>query len=130
MNVPLVIILLVILLISNSNVEARDDPCVSDERVVGICFDIHARLRLNANMRLYLWPIGTNRLLAVSYMSDVPEADPVLPSNLVDVMNSDKEVFGDFRVCPFTKEDPGKIQIICVESAENLVLKNRKVFAR
>lgn len=123
-------ITLLIIFLIHISAEASDDLCASDERVIGICFDIHARLRLNANMRLYLWPIGTNRLLAVSYMSDVPVADPALPYDLVDVINYDKEVFGDFRVCPFTKEESGKMQIICIESADNLVLKNRKVFTR
>src|SRR5579862_7835791 len=81
--------------------------CESDKRVVAACYDVHARLRINANMRMYLWPIGTKRLLAIHYASDEPRADPPLPPDLAKAIDLDHDVFADFRVCPFTPDRPG-----------------------
>jgi len=94
--------------------------CATDNRVVAACYDVHGRLRINANMRMYLWPIGTKRLLAVHYAADEPRADPALPPDLAKAIDLDHDVFGDFRVCPFTLERPGRMRIVCVDSATHL----------
>src|SRR5215469_1445078 len=41
-------------------------PCKQDPRIIQQCFAVHGRLSVHANMRPYLWPIGTNRLLGVA----------------------------------------------------------------
>jgi hypothetical protein len=33
------------------------------------------------------------------------------------------EATGDFEVCPFTEERAGEMQMVCVESAENVTYK-------
>src|SRR5215469_16785151 len=34
-------------------------PCKQDPRIIQRCFAVHGRLSVHANMRPYLWPIGT-----------------------------------------------------------------------
>lgn len=47
--------------------------------------------------------------------------DDILPGSLGLHMNGfDDEAFGDFYLCPFTRERPGAMQFACVESAKNL----------
>ena len=35
------------------------------------------------------------------------------------------EIYGDFNVCPFTKQKPGHMQMVCIESAAHPVAKQR-----
>ncbi len=98
-----------------------DSSCATDKRAVAPCYQVHGRLRVRWNLRLYLWPVGTKRLLAVHYAPDAPQPDPPLPPNLAKVMDPDHDVFGDFRVCPFTPEKAGKMRIVCIDSASHLI---------
>ena len=94
--------------------------CKTDPRVIGDCFKIHGRASIwNGNPTLRIWRIGTNRILGVR------EGAPV-PQNLKESFGSPwNEVYGDFLVCPFTESRPGWMQIVCVDLAENLFVKQR-----
>lgn len=94
--------------------------CKADARVIGDCFPVHGRASMwNGNPTLRIWKIGSKRMLGVR------EAAPV-PQNLKDEFDSFwTEVFGDFLVCPFTPSRPGRMQIVCVESAHHLVTRRR-----
>ena len=105
----------------NAATSALGGACATDKRVVAPCYQVHGRLSVCANMRLYLWPVGTQRLLAVSYAPDAPRADPPMPPNLAQAIGLDVDVFGDFRVCPFTPERPDKLRIVCIDSASHLI---------
>ena len=100
--------------------------CAGDARVVEACFDVHGRLRIDANLRMHLWPIGTRRLLAVHYRRDAPEPDPPLPGNVAKALGLDNELFGDFRICPFTPDRPGRMRIVCIDEASNLSVRPLK----
>jgi len=39
---------------------------------------------------------------------------------IAKAIDLDHDVFGDFRVCPFTPERPGRMPIVCVDSAAHL----------
>jgi hypothetical protein len=67
-----------------------------------------------------IWRVGTDRILGV-----VPAEDEIIPKGLRKALDEGgqwPEVFGDFEVCPFTKEKPGEMQMVCVESASRLVI--------
>jgi hypothetical protein len=115
---------IIVLTICASTVRASD--CSSDKRVIAACYDLHGQLRIHANMRLYLWATGAKRLFAVSYRPDAPEADPPLPSNIAKLIYSDRNIFGDFNICPLTPQEQGKMQIICINSASHVTTHNRK----
>lgn len=111
-------------LLAASSSIAAENLCESDKRVVASCFDVHGRLRINANLRLYLWPVGTDRMLTIHYANDRGEADPPLPASVAAVMKPGADIFADYRVCPFTKSEPGKRQTVCVASASRIVIRS------
>ncbi len=106
-----------------SSAIAAENLCESDKRVVASCFDVHGRLRINANLRMYMWPVGTDRMLTVRYASDRAESDPPLPANVAEIMKPGTDIFADYRVCPLTKYEPGKRQTVCVSSASRIVVR-------
>jgi hypothetical protein len=67
-----------------------------------------------------MWHIGTDRVLGV-----LPSENEIIPINLskaLETAGQYPEVYGDFEVCPFTKEKPETMQMVCVESANHLVV--------
>lgn len=125
---PLVLALMVALL----DTKARGDgvvpvrPCRSDPRVVGDCFPVRGRLHFaNGNPALRMWIVGTKRLLGVR-----DDEDLIVPANLAKCLVPDsgdafeRTTFGDFVVCPFTADRPGRMRMVCIESAANLVIQD------
>ena len=100
--------------------------CKNNTHLVGQCFRLHGRAFFsNGTPSLRIWHVGTNRILGVT---DRPQADdaenPIAPANLLNALGGfDHFVFGDFEACPFTPKRQGHMQMICVERAENLVIK-------
>jgi hypothetical protein len=87
---------------------------------VGKCFVIHGRVMYtNGTPSLRIWRVGSKRILGV-----LPPEDEIIPESLKHALNGfNKSVDADLEVCPFTKEQPGAMQMVCVESAKNLVVK-------
>jgi hypothetical protein len=91
--------------------------CKADPDIVEACFTIHGRLHVwNGSPSLRIWHVGTKRMLGV--LDDFP-----LPESLdsYDLLNG--ELWGDFEVCPFAKDRPGAMRMVCVESASRLSYK-------
>jgi hypothetical protein len=94
-------------------------PCKTDPDIVSACFALHGRVSLyNGAPAIRMWRVGTNRLLGI-----LDSEDEIMPSSLTEKLGFGKVVYGDFEVCPFTKERPGEMQMVCVESAKNFVVK-------
>jgi hypothetical protein len=49
-----------------------------------------------------------------------------VPVDIENKLDTDSEMFGDFLVCPFTRSQPGEMQLVCIESGKNLVVRKRK----
>lgn len=99
-------------------VKSSYEACKSDPDIIGACFTVHGRLSAwNGTHTLRIWRIGTKRILGVH--------NEILPEAVADKMGWEVEAYGDFLVCPFTKDHPGEMQMVCVESAENVVYKKR-----
>ena len=49
--------------------------------------------------------------------------EPICPEKILGFSSEVEALFGDFEVCPFTPEQKGHMQMVCVESAKNLVVK-------
>ena len=98
--------------------------CKGNPKVVGACYLVHGRLTPGVDtIELRLWPIGTNRMLGVSDGPAINDAEnPIYPKNLV-FPHSDETIYGDFEVCPYTRERRGAMQFVCIESAVHLVVK-------
>jgi hypothetical protein len=96
--------------------------CKSNPDVVDECFKIHGRVRVVNGAGTVIWRIGTDRLLEV-------EDEELVPANFSKAMYGHgdvygRDVFGDFEVCPFSKSKPGEMQMVCVESASRLVVRD------
>ncbi len=113
---------------SVSSSKARQDtsgtackPCRDHTGIVGRPFVVHGALSLyNGAPSVRLWRIGTNRILGVSEGRSYVEGYCNLSKWLQDKLGWNTEVIGDFEVYPFTKDKPGVMQLICLDTAYNL----------
>jgi hypothetical protein len=101
---------------------ASAQSCKSNPKIIGACYTIHGSAALAANtVRIYLWPVGTHRMLGVTGGPILDDAiAPIFPPNLK--INLGERVYGDFEVCPFTPKREGHLQLVCIESATHLVV--------
>ncbi len=115
---------LVLLLITSGGLLADDSKnpaCNADPRVVGSCFTVHGRMsNWNGNPTSRIWIVGTKRMLGVRVDTEFPKA---LDEKLGDF---DDVATGDFEVCPLTKQQEGRMQIVCVAGVSNITMSKRK----
>jgi len=99
--------------------------CKTNSKVVGACYMIHGRATFGPGTpALRIWPIGTKRMLGVTAGPIADDADdPIAPWEMLKFTPDVKGIFGDFEVCPFTPERKGRMQMVCVQSVKNLVVK-------
>jgi hypothetical protein len=91
----------------------------------GGCRNVHGRLTLaNGNPSVRIWVIGTQRVLGVVQRD---ESFGDLPSNIRrlwaahgdDAMWS-SYLYGDFTVCPVTRSEPGRMQLVRLTGGTHL----------
>ena len=51
----------------------------------------------------------------------------ILPDDIKLKLDWNKDVFGDFLVCPLSKGQPGRMQTICLESGKHLTVREHKL---
>lgn len=110
----------------------RIGRCKSNPKLIGACFRIHGRAYFsNGTPDFRIWRVGTKRVLGVTATSTADDAeDPIVPAKLLRAFHATasnpfgNDVFGDFEVCPFTPERKGEMQMVCVQSAEHLVVQH------
>jgi len=49
-----------------------------------------------------------------------------IPEEIEKKLNWETEVWGDFYVCPFTGQRPKEMQMICIESGKNIMVRKRR----
>lgn len=100
-------------------------PCRAQPALVGRCFRVRGRLSLyNGTPTIRLWRAGTRRMLGVS-SSYAQEGYSSIPPELEKRLDWETEVWGDFLVCPFTRQRPKEMQMICIEEARDVVVRKR-----
>jgi len=103
--------------------------CETSPKLVGACFVVHGRLSFyNGNPSVRIWPVGTHRLLGVldaagtdaqsEDMTYLHLAPPIEYRLRADIWRTD--VYGDFTVCPFSRERTGWMQFVCIAKAQHL----------
>ncbi len=104
--------------------------CRSHPDLVGRCRTVHGRLSVwNGTPSLRIWIVSTRRILGVSEWRMAEMERELLPANVWEAFGDDppeREVFGDYEVCPFTRQRPGWMQMVCVASARRLVVRSRR----
>jgi len=92
--------------------------CATDPDLAGACFTVHGRLSYwNGAPATRISVIGTKRILGVP--------DEIVPESTASQVSDSVEALGNYRVCPMTKERPGHMQMVCIDSAENVTYKSR-----
>ena len=104
----------------SGTVVAAHDGCRAHPDLAGPCFRVHGRAALyNGNPTVRIWKNGTHRLLGVSARCEPPACEP-LPPAVRAALDWEHPVFADFVVCPFTRERPGVMQMVCVDTVTRL----------
>ena len=106
----------------------RIKSCKEHPQLSGPCFKLRGRLSFyNGNPSFRIWPVGTTRLLGISGGRFAhPDVDNIPPQVRARLGGLDDELFADFTVCPFENDQPRVMRLICVESAMNIVLRQRR----
>src|SRR5215470_6417311 len=94
------LLLLLVRLLSLGAEETKREPCRTNPDLVGPCMPMRGRIGFaNGAYWAKIWKVGTKRILGIH--RDIP-----LPQNLHNALDGqwDVVVFGDFVVCPFTKD--------------------------
>jgi hypothetical protein len=105
----------------------RMKRCKGNPKIVANCFTFHGRMQYtNGTPDLRIRHVGTKRILGVVGTSGTPDdaENANLPKNLN--MGFDEVFYADFEVCPLTKETPSEMQMVCVESAEHIVIRKSR----
>jgi hypothetical protein len=107
-----------ILMVTPYRGAAQKGASTPDLKIVGECFWVHGRMyNANGASVARIWKIGTRRILGV---------ESELPKNLEKYMEDfDAEIYADFLVCPYSKEEPRAMQLVCVKSAKHVIHRKR-----
>lgn len=102
--------------------------CKNSPHLVGPCFTVHGRLAVyNGSNVFRIWPIGTHRLIAIVNVDD-RTVEPVLPPEIEGPLErgtaTGVALFGDYEVCPVTRQKPGTMQDVCLIRGTNLIAKS------
>jgi len=111
--------------------EARPPPlCRAHPERVGACRTVHGRLFVaNGTPSTRIWVVGTRRILGVReyYGPDGGEVVAV-PAGVRRALGSNPfltQVYGDFEICPLSRQRRGWMQSVCVASARRLHARRR-----
>jgi hypothetical protein len=130
---PICVLLLITIVLGTSRAIPEAQSCRSRAEVIGKCFNVHGRLSVyNGTPSIRLWPLGTKRLLGVIDPADVSNAPgpTILPADINGKLDWNKDVFGDFIVCPLTRPQTGRMQTVCIASGKNLIVREHKLTDR
>ena len=95
------------------------DACAGRPEIVAPCFEIRGRLTFrNGTPSARIWPIGTMRMLGIHH-DELPAGLPIGPRDFAT------EIRGTFNVCPFTREQAGHMQFVCIEGWRDMVIRQR-----
>jgi len=92
-------------------------PSWASDKFAGPCFSVKGRLSYyNGAPATRIWIVGTHRMLGI------PSEDSELPAEVKVLLKSfDDQIYGDFVVCPLTKERPRTMRMVVVRSARHVV---------
>jgi hypothetical protein len=103
---------------------ATEKSCHEHPQLVGKCFNVHGRLSTyNGNPAVRLWNLRTKRMLGVSDQKYSVPGFRNLPEDLAKRLDGETNIYADFLVCPFTRSKPREMQLICIDSAKNIMVK-------
>ena len=103
--------------------------CRTSPNLVGACFAVHGRLYMaNGTPSVRILPLGTTGILGVLDRQSRAESEEVAPKEVKDLLAPDPffiDVYGDYVICPFEKDQSGSMRSVCIESASHLTARRR-----
>ena len=114
-------IALLLLTITAQAASAKGGSCKDDPDLIGPCFRLHGKLFVaNGTPSARILRLWTKRVLGVSefYKGYMPEA-------FERRLTWDDIVYGDYVLCPFSREESGEMQQVCIQSGFRLLLERR-----
>lgn len=124
MTMPLISALAVLGMASAIFGANNPTKCAERTDLAGPCYQVQGRLSLwNGSPGVRLWVIGTKRVLGVGTLED--DEYNIMPAKVSSqFLNTATQVFADFQVCPFEKDIPGHMRMVCIEAAKNMIVYN------
>ena len=108
-------------------IQSEGKSCRHHPQLAGKCFTVQGRLSVyNGAPAMRIWKVGTRRVLGISEQRFAVEGYRNVPETIQNQLNQDVEIFGEFRVCPFTRQKAGEMQMVCVEEGKNLKVQKRR----
>lgn len=123
-----VFLLLAGLLLAASAQANEMAQCRTSPKLTGPCFTVHGRFSIaNGWLNHRIWPVGSHRVLAIVDSTGAYDENAVpLPQSLHKALSKpDTDVFGDYTVCPLTREKPGVMRHVCLVKAAHLTARKR-----
>lgn len=110
-----------------------DKRCEVSPKRDGQCFVVNGRLYAsNGGPGYRIYKLGTHRVLGVfnHYGQDI---DPTLPLSVTHklpggALGFDHYAYGNYTVCPFSKERKGAMRFVCIAAVGNLTLTKSRSF--
>jgi hypothetical protein len=123
-QLPILLLLITCTVLAHPTAFQASRSCRQHPQLVGKCFHLRGRLSVyNGAPALRLWRVGTQRMLGISEQRFAVTGYRNIPDYLEKEINQDVDIFGDFEVCPFTRSQPREMQLVCIESGKNLVVR-------
>lgn len=114
----------IVLVTQSAKGPLQDKSCRQHPRLAGRCFNVRGRLATYAgNPALRISRTGSKRVLGVSDQRFKEPGVTNIPEDILSQLTGETTVTADFLVCPFTKSKLGEMQLVCIESAKNTVVK-------
>jgi len=93
--------------------------CAGRPEIVAPCFEVRGRLSFrNGTPSARIWPVGTTRMLGIHH-------DELRAGLLVGPHDFATEIRGTFKLCPFTREQAGHMDFVCIESWRDVAIRQR-----
>lgn len=107
---------------------AAGRSCRDSPHRIGACRTVHGRLQIgNGTPSARIWIVGTKRLVGVTdpafqdFESIATYPDPLRRAFATSPFET--RAYGDFEICPFTRDRPGWMQMACIASVHRLVVR-------
>jgi hypothetical protein len=115
----IVIFCLILAGLSFSQTAPKNYICSSDSGVGDTCFVFHGKLIIgNGPPSMRILNSKTKRIYGV-----LNPKSAIVPDTITKMDRVENIVFADFRVCQYSKNKSGKMQMVCIDSMANITIR-------
>jgi hypothetical protein len=93
--------------------------CSSDSGIGDTCFVFHGKLIIgNGTPSMRILNSKTKRIYGV-----LNPKSGIVPDTIIKMDRIENIVFADFKVCQYSKNKSGKMQMVCIDSIANITIR-------